>query len=410
MKKTLLLIGKSLVALSMVSMLASCEEEKDDPIVDPPVEEENVIQVKSNITTNTTWKTGKTYVLTTRIVVVEPAELTIEPGVIVKGEVGAGANATVLVIAQGAKINAQGTASQPIIFTTISDEIQPGEIASPNLDASFNGLWGGLIVLGKAPISVKGDAETWRIEGIPDTEPHGIYGGTVADDNSGVIRYVSVRHGGTLIGEGNEINGITLGGVGSGTTIEYIEVIGNKDDGIEWFGGTVNVTNALVWSPKDDAIDTDQAWSGTLDNFIIIGAGDKCFELDGPEGTVATADKHSIINGSVKADGAVGLVDLDKKGNAQSSYLDMENILFFDVTEGQTFDEIPVFYDTYEGCTFANFEIVLPTGDVLTDYFKDGSDAFAAAVDTVSVATVGADKSQFAGWTMADQNGMLSDF
>jgi len=112
--------------------------------------EPTTIRVTGNITANTTWVTGKTYILGSRIFVVSPATLTIQKGVIVKGEAGSGANATALVVARGAKIDAQGTATEPIIFTSVADEIAPGQIDSPNMDPTVEGLWGGLIVLGKA--------------------------------------------------------------------------------------------------------------------------------------------------------------------------------------------------------------------------------------------------------------------
>ena len=356
--------------------------------------EETSLNVTSNITTNTTWETGKVYVLKSRIAVVDGVTLTIEPGVIVKGDVGTGANATALIIAQGGKIMAEGTAASPIIFTSTADNIMPGSITSPNLSSDLNGLWGGLIVLGKAPISA--DAASVQIEGIPASDANGLYGGSVTADNSGIIKYVSIRHGGANIGEGNEINGLTLGGVGSGTTIENVEIVSNQDDGIEFFGGTVNVTNALVYNVGDDAIDTDQAWSGTLDNFIVIGGGDECFELDGPEGTAG--GKHTITNGSVKANGSDGLVDLDA-----NSHVDMSNVYFFDLTSGQDFDELPVDYT----CVFSSLEATLPASTVLTDFFKNGSDAF---VTSVTTNTVGANKSVFASWTLTDASGELADF
>jgi hypothetical protein len=96
--------------------------------------------------------------------------------------------------------------------------------------------------VGNAPISA--DASAVQIEGIPPSDQNGLYGGDNPADDSGIIRYISIRHGGANIGEGNEINGLTLGGVGSGTIIEYVEVVANQDDGIEWFGGTVSVKNA----------------------------------------------------------------------------------------------------------------------------------------------------------------------
>src|SRR5690606_8393302 len=235
----------------------------------------NVVIVDANIVEDAVWESGKTYVLAGRIAVVDGVTLTIEKGVVVKGQAGAGANAAALIIARGAKIMAEGTAAEPIIFTSVADEIEPGMIESPNLSpADGGGLWGGLIILGKAPISVSTNEQNFQIEGIPASDPNGAYGGDVPDDNSGVLRYVSIRHGGANIGEGNEINGLTLGGVGSGTIIENIEVIANEDDGIEFFGGTVNVSNVVVWAVGDDAIDTDQAWSGTLNNFVVL-AGDE---------------------------------------------------------------------------------------------------------------------------------------
>src|SRR5690606_29981670 len=128
------------------------------------------------------------------------------------------------------------------------------------------------------------------IEGIPADASYGQYGGTDVADNSGVLKYISIRHGGITIGQDNEINGLTLGGVGNGTLIENIEVIANQDDGIEWFGGSVNVTNALVWAAGDDGFDADQAWSGTLSNGVVIQGEESgsALELDGPEGSAAT--------------------------------------------------------------------------------------------------------------------------
>ena len=333
--------------------------------------------------------------------VVAGVTLTIEPGVVVKGEFGSGANASALVIARDAKIDALGTAASPIIFTSIADEIQPGQIESPNLTTTENGLWGGLIVLGNAPISA--DAEAVQIEGIPPSDTNGLYGGTNASDNSGTIRYISIRHGGANIGEGNEINGLTLGGVGSGTTIEYVEVVANQDDGIEWFGGSVTVKHVVVWNTGDDAIDTDQSWNGTLDNFVVITPGDECMELDGPEGALLANNTHTIKNGSVRATAngrtAQGLVDLDA-----NTYVDINNVYFFDLTAGQDFDLLP------QGvATAANLQATIPAGSSVADFFKDGSDAFTTSVAR-GANTVGADLSKFNGWSWTAVSGALSEF
>lgn len=375
-------------------------------------EEETTVYVSSNISEDTTWETGKVYVLQSRIAVLENVTLTIQPGVIVKGEAGAEANATALLITRGATLMAEGTADSPIIFTSVADEIMPGEIASPNLGSEMNGLWGGLLILGKAPISA--DAETAQIEGIPPSDSNGLYGGTEPGDNSGIIKYVSIRHGGTNIGEGNEINGLSLGGVGSGTIIENIEIVANQDDGIEFFGGSVEVKNVVVWNTGDDALDGDQGWKGSVDNFAIIAPGDKCFELDGPEGDAVDAN-YSFMNGSVKATtysydedeeewvvdrAAGGLVDNDDNTN-----VDMSNVYFFNLEDGQTFDQMPVDYTS----TLTDLQVTLPDGTAITDFFLDGSDASVTAVDA-GANTVGVDVSKLTGWSWAAVAGALDEF
>ncbi|SEG48832.1 hypothetical protein [Algoriphagus boritolerans] len=360
--------------------------------------EATTIRITSNLTTSQTWETGKTYILAGRIAVEPGNTLTIEPGVVVKGEVGTGANASALIIPRGAKIEAVGTATQPIIFTTVADELEPGQIASPNLDPELNGLWGGLIVLGRAKGSFLGNTSETQIEGIPASDPNGLFGGDNDADDSGTLKYISIRHGGANIGEGNEINGLTLGSVGSETEVEFVEVIGNQDDGIEWFGGTVDVKNAVVWNAGDDAIDADMAWNGTLDNFIVVNAGDKCFELDGPEGSYVNGN-YTMTNGSVAADDAAGLVDNDANTN-----VDLSNIYFFGIKAGQTFDQTPTV-----PAAFSNFQVTLPAGTAITDFFL-GTSAEATTAVAAGANTVGADKAPFAGWSWTAVSGALDDF
>ncbi|WP_026950668.1 hypothetical protein [Algoriphagus mannitolivorans] len=405
----------SILIVFLVSLIGftSCIEGNDKP-TDVDGNSGSSIVVSSNITTNTTWQTGKVYVLSGRISVVSGVTLTIQPGVIVKGEVGTGANATALVIARGAKINAAGTATQPIIFTTVADEIQPGQIASPNLDPTLEGLWGGLIVLGKAKGSFAGDVTEIQIEGIPASDTNGLYGGTDDADNSGVLKYISIRHGGANIGEGNEINGLTLGGVGSGTVIENVEVVANQDDGIEWFGGTVSVKNALIWNSGDDAVDTDQAWAGTLDNFLIIcGANtDHALEIDGPEGSYNAA--HTVKNGSVKGHPASEFGDF--RASARGTF---ENIYFFNFpspADNNNAGRGDLSLSTGSDVTFANgalkfnkLEATLKEGVTLQQAFRSGTDVHASTV-ALKANTVGATKSVFEGWTWAAAAGQLADF
>ncbi len=323
-----------------VTVFTSCNNNDDDDNggIDPGTSDG--ILVTENISTNTTWSADEIYILGGRITVLDGATLTIEPGTVIKGQAGTGPNATALLVARGGKLMAEGTASLPIIFTSIADEITPddvtaGNVGSPNLDSDANGLWGGLLILGKAPISASnedGELSEVQIEGIPTSDANGLYGGSDAADNSGVLKYLSIRHGGANIGAGNEINGLTLGGVGSGTVIENIEVVANQDDGIEWFGGSVNVTNALVWNAGDDAIDTDQAWSGTLSNFIVVTPGDRSFELDGPEGNAT--GKHVIEKGSILAsDEENGLISGDLINVDENSAVELRDLFFTGIVQ-----------------------------------------------------------------------------
>lgn len=388
--------GGTVGAGSVILTFKDNEDQIETATVVINIEGVPTVSVTENIDGNVTWTTGNIYILEGRIAVLDGVTLTIQPGVIVKGREGSESNASALLVARGGKLIAEGTAQSPIIFTSVTDQILPGQIESPNLDPTINGLWGGLLILGKAPISA--DAEAMAIEGIPPSDLNGLYGGTDPTDNSGSIKYISIRHGGTNIGEGNEINGLTLGGVGSGTVIENVEIVSNQDDGIEWFGGTVNVTNAIIWNTGDDAVDTDQSWAGTLDNFIIVNPGDECFELDGPEGLMVA--KHTLKNGTAYAGDAQGLVDNDANSN-----VDMDGIYFFGLKAGQDFDELPTVYP----CTFTNFEVTLPAGTAVADFFKGGSDAFTTAV-AAGANTVGADVTKFQGWSWAEVSGALSDF
>lgn len=368
MKKVSLFLIAAVAAVSF-SMFTSCDGNGGDNGDDPNV---NGILVEENITENTTWETGSVYVLGGRITVVDGVTLTIEPGVIVKGQAGTGVNATALLVARGATIDAQGTADMPIIFTSVADEISPenveaGNFASPNLDPDMNGLWGGVIVLGKATISASNDNDEdiseIQIEGIPTSDPNGLYGGNIDTDNSGILKYISIRHGGANIGSGNEINGLSLGGVGSGTTIENIEIVSNQDDGIEWFGGTVNVSNVVVWNVGDDGIDTDQSWAGILDNFFVITVEGHAFELDGPEGSFAAG--HTLKNGTIitsefdEEDELVrstkDLINVD-----DNSIVALENLHFTGVIDGQKVNKV-----TAAGVSFTSITIDVPADSLV---------------------------------------------
>ncbi|MEM1214183.1 MAG: T9SS C-terminal target domain-containing protein, partial [Bacteroidota bacterium] len=209
--------------------------------------------------TDYTWETGQEYLLDGLVYLEEGGTLTIEPGVVIKAKSAPtnGDNTSALIITKGAQIFANGTADMPIIFTAEIDDVNDPNDRDVNDD---RGLWGGVIILGNATLATTDG--TASIEGIEE-EPRTVYGGTNDTESSGTMRYVSIRHGGKALTSNNEINGLTLGGVGSGTTLEYIEVISNADDGIEFFGGTVDLKYASVSFCDDDSFDYDFGWQGS---------------------------------------------------------------------------------------------------------------------------------------------------
>ena len=241
------------------------------------------VNVTADITSNTTWTSNNVYTLDGLIFVDSSYTLTIEPGTVIKGKLQAnittGDGASALIVRRGGKIIADGTAQNPIIFTSELDDV-----TNPNdLTASDRELWGGLILLGRATTNQPTTEN--QIEGIPNTL-NARFGGNDDNDNSGVLRYVSVRHGGFSISgvSGDEINGVTFGAVGSGTTIEHIEVFANFDDGYEFFGGTVEAKYLVAAFCGDDAFDWDMGFRGKGQFWFAVQGSDEAGrggELDG---------------------------------------------------------------------------------------------------------------------------------
>ena len=412
---------KTIFTLSAILALAftGCMQDEAPPILEDPGNSgtvgNNTVSVSGMISESTTWTNDNIYVLNQKVVVPSGVVLTIQAGTIIKGTEGTGSLASALIIAQGGKLNAVGTATEPIIFTSINDNIEVGQTAGTNLDETNSGLWGGLIVLGYAPSSFSGDVDVVQIEGIPADDTFGLYGGEDATDNSGVYQYISIRHGGALIGEGNEINGLTLGGVGSGTVIENIEVVANVDDGIEFFGGTVNATNLLVWAQGDDAIDIDQGYSGIIDNAIVIlGANsDHAFEIDGPEGTATgsfTLRNSTIVGNSVTENGEYADYRSKAMGRTENIYA-----YGFKSSSDVELDNDGVATNYNDGLlTFGAWEIVLPTGvSEVTDIFVNKAETvevsgFGSTATAVSegASTVGATTSLLS-WTYANAKAEL---
>ena len=398
-------------------LIIACSEE--DPVIEYVIVTETVTEtntdevdpfadstLEGNITENKTLDASKIWLIKGRVSVIDGTTLTIPAGTIIKAASGTGADASTLIVARGGKMIANGTADNPIIMTAAADNIEVGGTypeSGPALNVDTRGLWGGLLILGKAPCSFKSDVTELQIEGIPTSDTNGLYGGSVADDNSGSFQYISIRHGGAEIGEGNEINGLTLGGVGSGTTVNQIEVLGNVDDGIEFFGGTVKATNLLVWGQGDDAIDIDQGYAGTIDGALVVltAASDHGFEIDGPEGSAPgrfTLKNATVIGATDDCD-AEG-VDGEMADFRKGATGDILNILFKDFAGGKDV-ELDAFADasTYTAgtLTFANIDILHPldgNGNVCSDVesvdkiFDDKSDESTFETDASTFAEI----------------------
>ncbi|MGO1243248.1 MAG: hypothetical protein ACTMH4_04135 [Sphingobacterium sp.] len=404
----------SVFTIAALGFVTSCSDD-DDPIVGPDVPQGEDIVKTGIIEENETWTANNIYILDGRVVVDEGVTLTIEPGTIIKAEDGQASNASALIIDRGAKLMANGTAEKPIIFTSVNDEIQVGETESVGLEVADAGQWGGVIVLGNAPISVAAAGGVGYIEGLPAGLSYGEYGGTNETDNSGSFKYLSIRFSGVVLEQDAEIQGLTLGGVGSGTTVEDIEIFSNKDDGIEFFGGTVNVKNVLIYGQEDDGLDVDQAYKGTIDNAIVIQIESNvgsALEIDGPEGNLAGAFTMKNITINMNNQGKfIGDFRDGATGNLENVYIYNVNatgssVNLNDVKSVGTFNA--------DNIKFSNIEVVLPEGKSVADLFTHKGEVapvIAKFTDNVSAVeagseTVGADVSVF-DWTLAKSKDLL---
>ena len=279
-----------LLALGAVIFTAACKkstvDDTDDTIVRPPVS--TTVDVAADITANTTWSADKIYLLKGIINVTSGATLTIQPGTLIKGDK---ASKGTLVINRGGKIEAVGTIDKPIVFTSN----QPA-------GARATSDWGGIVLLGKAP---NNQGTNQPIEGIStDASGKASYGGTDPADNSGTLKYVRIEYGGIPLTPDNEINGLTFGSVGSGTTIDYVQVSFAGDDAFEWFGGSVNAKHLVSIGTLDDDFDTDFGFSGKIQfavaqRYLTVAdvSGSNGFESDNDNsGSVKTPQTNAIFS------------------------------------------------------------------------------------------------------------------
>ncbi|MFD0764020.1 hypothetical protein ACFQZI_04105 [Mucilaginibacter lutimaris] len=286
MKKILLV-----AAVGFTLFATSCSKNTVDPgdgpgVVTPPTGD-GVVTVNADITANTTWTADKIYLLKGNVFVTNNATLTIQPGTIIKGDK---ATKGALIITRGSRIEAVGTVDKPIVFT--SNQAAGGRV---------QGDWGGVILLGKAPNNV---GTSVPIEGISDATDKGKHGGTDAADNSGTLKYVRIEYAGIALSPDNEINGLTFGSVGSGTTIDFVEVYRSGDDAFEWFGGSVNAKHLLAIDSWDDDFDTDNGFSGKVQFGLAQRlaatadvSGSNGFESDNnATGTNATPQTNAVFS------------------------------------------------------------------------------------------------------------------
>lgn len=277
-----LLKNKSLWALLIGGTLLSvtaCKKDNEDPATPSNPSSSsftitdignNTNKVEGSQASDYTFTSDKQWLLQGFVYVEDGATLNIEPGTIIKGDKNSKGT---VIIKRGAKINAVGTSSQPIVFTSN----QP-------VGSRDYGDWGGIILCGRANNNQPGGEAI--IEGGPDA----YYGGGSSPndaDNSGIMQYVRIEFPGIALQPNQEINGLSLGAVGSGTTIDHIQVSYSGDDSYEWFGGDVNMKNIVAFRGWDDEFDTDNGFRGKVqfalsisDPAIADQSGSNGFESD----------------------------------------------------------------------------------------------------------------------------------
>ncbi|WP_062817009.1 hypothetical protein [Alcanivorax sp. NBRC 102024] len=223
--------------------------------------------IKGALLGNQTWHAGTTWILDGIVYVEAGASLTIEPGTRIEGRPG-----SALVITRGATLFSRGQETAPIVFTSHQPE-----------GSRSTGDWGGVVMLGSAPVN-RADAQ---IEGVPHGDTRGAFGGSDAGSSCGIMEYTRIEFAGFEVYANNELNGLTLGGCGDGTIVRHVQVHRALDDGIEVFGGTVDLQNIVITGAGDDSLDWDMGWRGRV-QFLAIqqhaDTGDNAFEGDNQSG------------------------------------------------------------------------------------------------------------------------------
>lgn len=353
MKKVFLTAMAFAAMVSSVSF-TSCSNEEDVP---GPGTGGEKIELNGTVEGIMTLDANNEYILNGTLTVADGATLEIPAGTKIKAAKGFG---NYIIVAQGGKINAKGTADKPIIFTADNEE------------NATTGYWGGLIINGKAPISGAANGEI----GSTEVDNNLKYGGTDENDNSGTLEYVQLLYTGARSNADIEHNGLTLNGVGKGTTIKNIYIAEGADDAIEFFGGTVNVENILAVNCDDDMFDFTQGYKGTLSN---------CYGV-WEEGFTSTEEDPR----GVEADG-----NLDGKGpdhQGQSDFT-IKNMTIATYAAGQEMDDA---IKVRRGAT-AHIENALVLGNGKIKDFIDVTDSKGAATTNTSMSVTNQVNTAFSG-------------
>jgi len=318
------------------------------------------------------------YLLDGYVFVEDGATLNIDPGAVIKGKAVPtdGSAASALIVSRGGTINALGEADQPIIFTAEFDDLSiPNDLTKNN-----KGQWGGLIILGNGIVGEDGGTD--NIEGIPSGEGRAEYGGSDNEESSGTLQYVSIRHGGSALEANNEINGLTLGGVGSGTVINHIEVFANLDDGIEIFGGAPDIAYAAVAFCGDDSFDYDESYSGRGQFWFVIQdeLSNRAGELDGSEATDLLPKTDVTVANATFIGG--GLSSTNEDGNdalriRDAGAIKLWNSIITEFADGAIAIDNDIEGDSYDELLAGNIAFI---GNLFAE-FGDG-DSFADIVST----------------------------
>jgi hypothetical protein len=306
------------------------------------------VLVTKNITTSETWTADNVYNLQTQIYVAPGATLTIEAGTLVQSTAGLGGS---LAVCRGAQIFVNGTRKAPVIMTSTKDTLTSWHEGCNE--------WGNLTVMGNALISashyggepVGSNTKTptglniKQMEGLTAAfpgDPYVMYGGDNDNDDSGSIHYLSLRYGGKVIELQNELNGLSMGGIGRETEVDHIDIMNNVDDGIETWGGTVCYKYINIWNIGDDSFDVDEGWRGKAQFGLIVqgysvdaaqgsGVGDNCFETDGAE----DSDAQPVTTGVIYNFTVIGQPIDGDQGTAWRDNCRMQyhNMIFMDLGE-----------------------------------------------------------------------------